>query len=134
MASRDVFSDQEILEALRAAASMCGEPLSHTRYDGVSHKVGGPSSARIIQRFGSWSGACESAGVASGVTSREYKQRWDRSAVVSAVREYLAGDGAAGTYADFTAWAAADPDRPSGATVRNVLGGWNAAKEQASGS
>lgn len=133
MPPRDTFSDEDILDALRAAAAQCGEPLSHTRYDAVSRSVGGPSSARIIQRFGSWRSACQAAGVTSGAAVREYQQRWDRAAVVAAVADYLASEGCTGSYADYTAWAAAEDGRPSGATVRNVMGGWNAAKQRATG-
>ncbi len=125
MARRETFSDEDILAALRAAALEIGEPLSHGRYESLGR---GPSSARIIQRFGSWSAACAAAGVVSGSASRTYTQRWDRTAVISAVREYLITG--SGTYADYQDWARSE-DRPSGATVRNVLGGWAAAKRAA---
>ena len=122
---RQTFSDERILAALRAAASICGEPLSHGRYDGVAREVGGPSSARIIQRFGSWRGACASAGVATTATAR------DSTTVTAAVAKYLASDGRTGTYADYQEWARGRADRPSGPTVRNVMGGWNHAKAAA---
>ena len=131
MSRRESFTDDQILRAIRAAASRCGEPLSHTRYDSVSRDVAGPSSARIIQRFGSWRRACAAAGVASGVPAREYAHRWDQASVTSAVAAYLVSEGCPGTYAGYEAWARAGTDRPSGATVRNVLGGWSAAKAAA---
>lgn len=121
------FTDDAILAAIRAAAALRGQPLSHGRYDEVSREVGGPSATRIIQRFGSWRAACSQAGVTSGTAGRAYEQRWDRAAVVAAVAEYLASPGRPATYTDYVDWAR-DRDRPSGATVRNVLGGWNAAK------
>lgn len=127
MARRETFSDEDILEALRHAARQLGEPLSHNKYDTVP---GGPSSARIIQRFGSWRAACGAAGVESGSPSRTYRQRWDRAAVAAAVRDFLQ---LGSTYSQYEAWARENPDRPSGATVRNVLGGWAAAKAAASG-
>lgn len=131
MPARDAFSDDDILRALRAAVVICGEPLSHSAYDRVSRDVGGPTSSRIIQRFGSWRQACDQADVRSCAASRVYQQRWDQQAVIAAVRGYLAEDGCAGTFSDYAAWAAGHQDRPSGATVRNVLGGWSAAKSQA---
>lgn len=133
MARRMTFTEDQILDAIRAAADRCGQPLSHGRYDGVSREVAGPSSARIIQRFGSWGRACAAAGVTSAAAAREYAQRWDRAAVLAAVAEYLNSEGAAGTYADYVRWAQSGPERPSGATVRNVLGAWSAAKADASG-
>lgn len=131
MSRRQSFTDEQILAALRTAAGRCGEPLSHARYDNVSREVSGPSSARIIQRFGSWRRACAAAGVAAGTPARAYTPRWDRAGVRAAVADYLASEGCPGTYADYEGWARADPDRPSGATVRNILGGWKAAKEAA---
>lgn len=131
MSCRRAFTDDQILNAIRAAASSCGEPLSHTRYDSVSRDVAGPSSARIIQRFGSWSQACSAAGVTSGIAARDYAPRWDRVSVTAAVAAYLASEECPGTYAGYEVWARAGADRPSGATVRNVLGGWSAAKAAA---
>lgn len=131
MPRRQSFTDDQILAALRAAAGRCGEPLSHSRYDSVSREVAGPSSARIIQRFGSWRRACAAAGVAAGSPARRYTPRWDRAGVRAAVVDYLASEDCAGTYADYEGWARAGPDRPSGATVRNILGGWQAAKQAA---
>lgn len=121
------YSDDDIFAAMRAAAGQCGEPLSHNRYDGVTQD--GPSAARIIQRFGSWSKACAAAGLTSAAPSRSYSHRWNHQNVSAAVAEYLrSGDG---TYAGYEAWARSAPDRPSGATVRNMLGGWAAAKRAA---
>jgi Homing endonuclease associated repeat len=131
MSRRETFTDDEILHAIRAAARRCGEPLSHGRYDSVSRDVAGPSSARVIQRFGSWRQACSAAGVTSGVPARDYVTRWDPASVASAVSAYLASEGCPGTYAGYEEWARAHADRPSGATVRNVLGGWSAAKAAA---
>lgn len=125
MARRETFSDEDIRAALRAAAVELGEPLSHARYASLRRS---PSPARIIQRFGSWRAACTAAGVVAGAAPRAYAQRWDRETVVGAVREYLSTG--SGTYADYQAWAR-DGDRPSGPTVRNVLGGWEAAKQAA---
>jgi hypothetical protein len=131
MATRQVYSDEDILGALRAAAGLCGEPLSHGRYETVAREVGGPSVARIIQRYGSWRAACSAADVASGVRAREYQHAWDAASVTAAVADYLAAQGSPGTFAGYVAWARAGEGRPSGATVRNVLGGWNAAKRAA---
>jgi hypothetical protein len=126
--ARQAYTDAQILEALRAAAAHGQGPLSHTRYDAVSREVGGPSSARVIQRFGSWRTACEAAGVAPGTAARAYSARWHRQSVADAVARYLSEEAATGTYADYQAWAAGREDRPSGPTVRNVMGGWNEAK------
>ena len=129
--ARQAFTDAQILAALRAAADLTEGPLSHSRYDAVSREVGGPSSARIIQRFGTWHQACRTAGVTSGRPARDYTPRWHRQSVTDAVAAYLASDDATGTYAGYESWARGHSDRPSGPTVRNVMGGWNEAKAAA---
>ncbi|HNL51799.1 MAG TPA: hypothetical protein PKL68_07595 [Actinomycetota bacterium] len=129
--ARQSYTDAQILQALRAAAALRGEPLSHSRYDAVAGRVSGPSSARIIQRFGSWRSACTAAGVTTAAAAREYRPKWDRATVAAAVAAYLASGGSTGTYTDYQAWARGEADRPSGPTVRNVMGGWNEAKEAA---
>ena len=129
--ARQAYSDTQILQALRAAAALTGEPMSHRRYDAVAGRVTGPSSARIIQRFGTWRSACTAAGVTTGATSREYRPKWDSSTVAAAVAAYLAWEESTGTYTDYQAWARGHSDRPSGPTVRNIMGGWNEAKSAA---
>ena len=129
--ARQSFSDEQILAALREAARICGEPLSHGTYDGVARQVAGPSSARIIQRFSSWREACSAAGVTTTATSRRYTPKWDGTSVAAAVAQYLSSTGSTGTCADYQAWAREGDGRPSGATVRNVLGRWNEAKTAA---
>ena len=131
MPRQEAFSDDDILRAIREAARRCGEPLSHARSDAVAREVHAPSSARVVQRFGTWRRACQAAGVAVGATVREYHPRWGREQVTAAVAGYLAEEGSLGTYADYEHWARQSPDRPSGATVRNVMGGWSAAKAAA---
>lgn len=65
---------------------------------------------------------------------RAYEHRWDVPTVTAKVAEYLASRGCPGTFAGYEQWAKGDPGRPSGATVRNVLGGWDAAKTAAAGT
>jgi len=131
MPQQEAFTDEDILRAIRDAAERCGEPLSHARYDAVAREVHGPSSARVIQRFGTWRGACLAAGIAARAAVREYQPRWRREQVVAAIAAYLSSEDRTGTYADYERWAREGPDRPSGATVRNVMGVWSAAKAAA---
>ncbi|MEI6622079.1 MAG: hypothetical protein WCP28_09255 [Actinomycetes bacterium] len=128
----EVFSDQDVLAALRAAAETVGEPLSHAKYDGVSQAVGGPSSVRIIQRFWTWRTACQSAGVQAGAGSgRRYQRRWTEDDALGWVAQYLRSADARGTFADFDRWARTTPGAPSANTVRNIFGAWSAAKRSA---
>jgi len=128
----ETFAGEDVLAALRAAAEAVGEPLSHAKYDGVSQAVGGPSSVRIIQRFGTWRNACQAAGVQAGSASqRVYQRRWTEEDALGWVARYLRSDDARGTFADFDRWARANPGAPSANTVRNMFGSWSAAKRSA---
>lgn len=134
MTQRQVFSDEAILRSIRQAADACGEPLSHNRYDSVAREISGPSVTLVIQRFGGWRKACEAAGVVCAAPAREYVQRWNRDSVIAAVARYLAEPDSTGSFSGYVSWAQGDPERPSGATVRNILGGWSAAKRDALGN
>lgn len=119
------FTDDDITGALRSAAAELGTPLSAARFD-AAH--GEPSSARIVQRFGSWNSACEAAGLATRAARANYVRGWTQDTVLDAVAHYLGSADAAGSYAGYAAWASRTPGAPSGQTVRNYLGTWSQAK------
>ena len=53
-------------------------------------QVTGPSVPRIWQRYGSWTAACEAAGVEPGRTVRSnYESRWSDHDIADIVRLYL---------------------------------------------
>ena len=124
------YSEQDILQALRAAAEELGEPLSADRYDARQALQGGPTSVRIIQRFGTWNAACESAGLRVNPSRAGYTRRWSREDVATHVATYLHERGS-GSYAGYAAWAKETEGAPSAQTVRNTFGSWAAAKESA---
>jgi hypothetical protein len=119
------YSDLEIARALRAAAKVAGEPLSVGKYDKIRATFDGPSAIRLIQRFGSWSQACQAAGVRSGDPKRSYARKWERSQIVEFVRTYLALSRKV-SFADFSNWLKQVPNAPSAATCRNVGISWSA--------
>ena len=119
------FTDEHIAAELREAAALAGDPLSVAQYDAGR---GEPSSARIIQRFGSWSAACSAAGLSARSASRTYTRAFDETTVAAAVARYLAEPGCTGSYADYAAWAKSTTGAPSAQTVRNTLGSWARAK------
>jgi hypothetical protein len=128
--ARQQYSDKAILTALRKAARITGQPLSVGKYDSVRDEVYGPSAIRIIQRFETWSSACEEARVQPGMAKRSYTQQWDESDVITWVRRYLRGNKAP-TFADFTEWLREQKGAPSGQTARNIAGSWSEMKEKA---
>lgn len=123
------FSDEEVIRCLQRAAATLGSPLAVSKYDAVN--TSGPSSARIIQRFGSWNAGCEAAGLAVNKGRLSYSRGWTRQSVLEAVADYLASEKPTGSYADYTAWARRTPGAPSGQTLRNYVGAWSSAKAEA---
>lgn len=124
------YTDREIARALRTAVRISGEPLSVGRYDKIRATFEGPSAIRLIQRFGSWSAACEAAGVKSGVAKRNYAKKWERTEIVGLVQAYLA-ELRKVSFADFSSWLKQIEGAPSPATCRNVGNSWSALLESA---
>lgn len=139
------FSKETIISALRHAfevrnplSSMYSEeirlPVSGPFYEKLrrSGKLEGPSDVRIIQVFGSWSAACESAGVPSPIPPRvEYSRRWTDEELVEHLAAFLLQATSTGID-QFDSWCREDEARPSSGTIRNQLRkSWSAAKEAA---
>lgn len=125
------FTDDEVHAALRRAAAAVGEPLSVARYDAAADVHGGPSSARVVQRAGSWNAACTAAGLAVRAGRAPGSGGFSRDTVLAAVVRYLADPAATGSYADYQAWARRTAGAPSGQTLRNQVGTWSDAKAAA---
>lgn len=126
------FEDADILQHLRRAAALAGEPLTVRMYEEVRARVGGASSPLVLQRFGTWREACAHAGVKHGQPLRaHYERRWTRDQLVDAVADYLCCDGARGSFADYERWARGVEGAPSGQTIRTQLGTWSRAKAEA---
>nr|WP_246297560.1 hypothetical protein [Janibacter cremeus] len=107
-----------------------GSPLSVAFYD-RHRRADALTSARIIQRLGSWRGACAAAGVESNKPSRaSYRHRWSEQDLLDWVRRYLV-EAEKPSYADFSRWLRGQEDAPSANTVRNTFGGWSAVREAA---
>jgi len=118
------YTDREISRALRTAARIAGEPLSVGKYDKIRSTFEGPSAIRLIQRFGSWNAACESAGVKAGEAKRSYIKKWNRDQIVLLVKQYLKEPGKP-SFASFSIWLKQVKDAPSAATCRNVGHSWS---------
>lgn len=123
------YSDRHLLDGLREAASVVGEPLTNTAYDAWQRtRENAASPALLIRRFGSWRAACEAAGVRAN-TTRSTARRWSDDDLVAAVAAYLRDDRGS-SYAGYSAWAATRGDVPSGATLRQ-RGAWSEFKARA---
>ena len=130
------WTDDEILNSIREAA-LYDHPLTTTAYSELVSvgEIRGPSIARVGQRFGSWSAACEAAGVEPGPTHRDnYDSRWSDDDILRVVRAYLLDPDAPNSFHRFDEWKRSHaPDGPSGPTVRNRLGPWSTVKRRALG-
>lgn len=127
-----LFSDEAILEHIRRAAQLAGQPLTVRKYEIAREQFDGASAPLVLQRFGSWRAACAQAGVAHGQPVRpNYARRWTREQLVASVAEYLLADGARGSFAHYEVWARQRSGTPSGQTIRAQLGRWSKAKSDA---
>lgn len=128
------WSDDEILAALREAA-VYEFPLTTNAYTDLLAlgQINGPSMPRIWQRFGSWTAACDAAGVVAGPTMRDhYQSKWSEHDLVQIVQRYLLDPNAPNSGHRFDGWKRENlPDGPSFQTIRNRFGSWTAAKQRA---
>jgi len=127
------FSDAEIKKALRDA-SLFHSPITAKKYSQLlkSGKIYGPTVARLNQRFGSWSGACDFARVTPGKAVRSYSREWSNQRLFEIVVEFLSDPTVASdSFQSFDAWLKGRPGYPSGQTVRNNLGSWRVLKADA---
>lgn len=128
------WSDEAILDAIRNAA-LYEFPLTTNAYAELlsQGQIKGPSMPRIWQRFGSWTSACEAAGVVAGQTMRRhYESRWSDDDLLRIVRRYLLDPEAPTSATRFDEWKrACAPDGPSFQTLRNRFGSWTEAKRRA---
>ena len=141
------FSDETILAGLRELAALRaveqGLPDEHglpglarvpkTAWDAWRDSARLPSAVRILQRYGTWNHACLQAGlpvVQQRITSGP-APRWSDQQIVAWVARFLADDETGTSYAAYSQWCPAYPDAPGPQTVRNRMGGWNAATSAA---
>jgi D-serine deaminase-like pyridoxal phosphate-dependent protein len=80
------YSDDDLLGALRAAAAAEGQPLSVTAYARHQQAHGGPASARVIQRLGSWNEALVAAGLQTRAGHGSPARRWSEAPSAQTVR------------------------------------------------
>jgi hypothetical protein len=128
------WSDEQILAVIREAA-LYEFPLTTNAYGELLAvgQIEGPSLPRIGQRFGSWTAACEAAGVVAGQTMRHhYQSQWSDGDILVVVRGYLEDPNAPNSIHGYDDWKRVNaPDGPSGQTIRNRFGSWTEVKRRA---
>ena len=124
-----IAATRERAKAALQAASLMVSPLSHQNYTGLlkSGRVKGPSVARIVQLFGSWTTACHAVGVSSGEPLRNnYERTWTKDDLLGFVERFLREPSYRGASHQFDVWRATvngTEKVPSLGTVRNIVGG-----------
>lgn len=131
-ADRTVFSDAQMAEALRTVWRSLDDKsrgLSRMRYNALREE-GTPAASTYIRRYGSWSEACERAGITASKARRgNYAQEWSDADILAAVNEYIDETGDT-VYHGYTAWAR-EHGRPSGPLLITRLGSWAKARKEA---
>lgn len=125
-----VFSDDDCFRALRRAAGPDGAAtVSMTAYARANEGFEAPSAYNLVVRFGSWSAACEAAGVVAGAAPRRsYSQSWSDGELRDWVTRFFddVGLDPLPSMPQFRAWAETQPGKaPSTITIRNRLGRWS---------
>ena len=130
--SSTISATRDRARAALLAASLMAKPLSHQAYTDLlkSGRVKGPSVARIVQLFGSWTEACNLVGVESGQPLRNnYERTWDKEQLLVFVERFLREPAFRGASHQFDEWRKSligVEKVPSLGTVRNIVGGtWN---------
>jgi hypothetical protein len=133
-----IVASRDRARAALLAASLMAKPLSHQSYTALIRegRVKGPSVARIVQLFGSWTTACNEVGVTSGEPLRSnYERTWTEDDLLNYVERFLRDTMFRGASHQFDQWRATvnhSEKVPSLGTVRNIVGGtWNDIRTQA---
>lgn len=133
-----IVASRDRARAALLAASLMAKPLSHQSYTALIRegRVKGPSVARIVQLFGSWTTACNEVGVTSGEPLRSnYERTWTEDDLLNYVERFLRDTAFRGASHQFDQWRATVNHAekvPSLGTVRNIVGGtWNDIRTQA---
>lgn len=123
------FTSDDLLNSLRQAASVLGEPLSQSKYKSWRKS---PSASVIVARFTSWNRACRTAGVEPQEAKRSYEQQFDDDEILEWLRSYLIAPRSAGTMSGYDEWRHRSGfTAPSAATIRVRFGSWATAKSAA---
>ncbi|MGY1793094.1 homing endonuclease associated repeat-containing protein [Geodermatophilus sp. SYSU D00525] len=123
------FTDEAILAELRAlSAALGGTAVSLSAWSKLRRKDRTPSGRVVVERFGSWVLACEAAGIPTSRGRGSYVSQWTDDQVLQALADFLRDGTGEHTSYNYDRWASGRPGTPSGSTLRQRFGGWNAAR------
>jgi len=126
---RVISSEEQMLDALRDAATELGAEFAHEQYKVISTARGWPSANAITARFGSWNRAREMAGLP---VVRPLQRGWTREELIRALRAAARRLGGTPMARDWNRLAA-ELGWPHSATVARRLGAgsWGRAIDEA---
>jgi DNA-binding transcriptional MerR regulator len=118
-----------MIRALQHAATY-EVPLSRSTFDELVTlgEIESPSSHAVSLMYGSWSDACEAAGIECFAPRRSaYGRQWSRSEMIRLLTVFVLDHRATTTFAGYESWRGIDgvPVAPSSALVRQRLGSWS---------
>lgn len=120
------YTDAQMHAALREAYRRLDDRskgLSRKKYAALMKDEDAPAAATFIRRYGSWSEACNKAGITSSPSRRgNYTREWTDDDIVDAVIDFIDETGET-AYHPYARWATAN-GRPSGPLLVTRLGGW----------
>lgn len=131
-----VYSDRQKIAALKDAWRMLdrkqkAKGLSRKRYDKlVGHATDKPSSVTFIRRWGTWTKACEAAGIRAAETRRvSYAQEFSNDDILDGINQFIDETGTT-SFHKYTAWAKGS-GAASGPLVVIRHGSWSDARVKA---
>lgn len=116
------YTDADLIAAIKEVAMRVDGKLSVSKYDNL-RTLAEPSSALIIQRFGSWRSATEIANIKSNTGNRIYRSKFTKADAILVTKKYLAST-TKPSYQEFAHWLKGQPGAPSAQTCRNLVGSW----------
>jgi DNA-binding transcriptional ArsR family regulator len=129
---RSTFTDAQMGQALRSVWKKLDDKskgLSRIRYN-RERAEGTPAASTFIRRWGSWSAACEAAGITASKPRRDsYEQTFTDDDVLRSVNEFIDETGST-VYHRYAEWAR-EHGRPSGPLLVMRWGGWANARKEA---
>jgi hypothetical protein len=119
------YSDEELVEAVRAAVQNVGHIPSSKQYGQVAKSSGLPSLSTVENRFGGWNAALRAAGFTpTPAKGRLYERHWTEESCLQALRDLVAELGSLPSQDAYRRLSPQRADLPSSSTVRVRLGTW----------
>lgn len=130
------YSDEEKITALKDAwaeldQTQRSKGLSRARYDKlIGHKPDRPTAATFIRRWGTWTAACEAAGVKAAAARRSsYEQEFSDLDILNGINKFIDETGKT-AFHEYSSWARSS-GRASGPLVVIRFESWSRARSEA---